>query len=220
MPSSLHRPWVARVAPAPAARLLLACLTAAALPARAATAQTAQRLSVQGSAIVTKLFGDGFETMTAGPGVEAQLRYTRGATSFGAGFQYTRHGDTEAEADGHDANIGLLGIFFEPRYVISTGSSRAAPYLSARLGFAQFDVRVNFSDGDVITFTSNGVTANGGGGVLVSLTPRVNLDAGATFGYSGYRDVSADISGRPFEQEMGSGLNVVLRLGLAIGLGR
>jgi len=48
----------------------------------------------------------------------------------------------------------------------------------------------------------------------------VNLDFGATIGYSSYKDTDGDISGRPFVQEMGSGTNAVVRLGLAIGLGK
>jgi hypothetical protein len=134
--------------------------------------------------------------------------------------QYTVHGDSEAEADGHDANIKLVGFFFEPRYVINVGSGKWAPYLSARAALAQFDVRVNFTDGDVLTFKSDGVTLNGGGGILVNLSSRVNLDFGATIGYSSYKDTDGDISGRPFVQEMGSGTNAVVRLGLAIGLGK
>ena len=202
-------------------RRVLFGVVAFTLAAGSASAQTGQKLSVQGSLLYADFFGDQFPALKAGFGGEAQLRFTPGATSWGVGVQYTMHGDSEAEADGHDANIRLLGVFLEPRYVINTGSSRAAPYLSARAAFAQFDVEVNFSDGDVLTFTSTGMTMNVGGGVLVNMASRVNLDVGATLGYSNYKDAVGDTEfGDPFVHEMGSGTNVVVRLGLAIGLGK
>ena len=199
--------------------LLIGLIAVTIGPARV-QAQNSQPFSIQASGIYADLFGDQFPTLKAGVGFEGQLRYTRGAKSIGAGFQYTVHGDSEAEADGHDAKINLLGMFVEPRYVINLGSNRAAPYVSARLALARFDVRVNFSDGDVLTFNSKGVTVNGGGGVLVSLTPRVNLDAGATLGFSKYNDTVGDVSGKPFDMPMGSGTNIVARIGLAIGIGK
>lgn len=183
-------------------------------------AQTGQRYSIQGSGIYANHFGDSFGTLTAGEGFELQLRYTPGPLSIGSGVQYTVHGDEEAKRDGHHASINLLGIFVEPRYVIATSSNRAAPYLSGRFAFARFDVQVDFSDGDVLTFTSNGVTLNGGGGLLVRMSDRVNLDFGATVGYSGYQDTKGSIAGQPFDMTMGSGTNVVARIGLAVGLGK
>ena len=185
-----------------------------------ADAQTGQRFSVQGSGIYTNHYGESFGTLTAGTGFELQARYTPGSLSIGSGVQYTVHGDTEAKADGHDAAIHLLGIFVEPRYVIATSSDRAAPYLSGRFAIATFDVNVDFSDGETLSFTSNGVTINGGGGVLVRLNNRVNLDFGVTMGYSAYQDTDGTIAGRSFDMTMGSGRNVVARIGLAVGLGR
>jgi hypothetical protein len=55
---------------------------------------------------------------------------------------------------------------------------------------------------------SNGGTVNLGGGVLARLTSRANLDFGATYGYTRF---SGGIAG--------SGSDLVLRAGLAIGLG-
>jgi hypothetical protein len=195
-------------------------LAALSLGAGRANGQNSQRFSVQASGIYSDLYGDQFKALKAGTGFEAQLRYTWGAKSLGGGVQYTVHGDSDADAGGYDAKINLLGVFLEPRYVINLGSSRAAPYLSGRLAIARFDVRVNFPSGEVVTFTSNGVTMNGGGGVLVSVTPRVNLDAGATLGFSNYKDTVGDDSGKAFNMPMGSGTNVVVRLGLAIGIGK
>jgi hypothetical protein len=210
---------------APPLRLRAGSATAFALvgalgsPPGEAAAQTSQRLSVQASGIYADLFGDEFGTLNAGVGLEVQLRYTPSALSIGGGLQYTVHGDSEAEADGHDADIDLLGVFVEPRYVISTRSERVAPYVSARLALARFDVRVEFSDGEVLTFTASGGTFNGGGGLLVRLTPRMNLDLGATAGYTSYEATEGSVAGQQFEVQLGSGTNLVLRLGVAVGLG-
>ena len=195
-------------------------LVAVALNPAPIEAQTGQRFSIQGSALYTNHRGDGFRTMTAGTGFELQGRYTPGALSIGSGVQYTRHGDSEAKADGHDAAINLLGLFVEPRYVIATSSDRAAPYLSGRLVVATFDVKVDFSDGETLAFTSNGLTANVGGGLLIRVANRVNLDVGATVGYASYQDTEGTVAGQPFNMEMGSGRSVVARIGLAVGLGR
>lgn len=185
-----------------------------------AAAQTGQRFSIQGSGLYTNHRGDGFRTMTAGTGFELQGRYTPGSLSIGSGVQYTVHGDSEAKADGHHAAIHLLGLFVEPRYVIATSSDRAAPYLSARFVVATFDVKVDFSDGETLAFTSNGVTANVGGGLLLRMSNRVNLDFGATVGYSNYQDTEGTVGGQSFYMAMGSGPAVVARIGLAVGLGR
>ena len=60
-----------------------------------------------------------------------------------------------------------------------------------------------------------GYTINGGGGVLVVLSDRVNLDVGATLGYRKLGNVR--FMGVPVD--MGSGVNGIARVGLAIGLG-
>ena len=81
-----------------------------------AAAQNAQRFSVQASVLYANLYGDAFANVGRGLGGEAQLRYTPGALSIGAGFQYTDH-DTP-ETAGSDASFHLYGGFLEPRYVI------------------------------------------------------------------------------------------------------
>jgi hypothetical protein len=175
--------------------------------------QSAQRFSVQGSGLFINLFGDAFEGAEAGYGFEAQLRYTPSALSFGAGFQYTSHG-----VEGIDDRATLIGGFFEPRYVFSTSSSSLFPYLSGR--FYLVEIRSENSATDVRT-TATGLAANGGGGVLVRLASRVNLDIGATYGYSSFSDfkfenLSTGITGE--SDISNSGSNVVLRLGLTLGL--
>ena len=184
---------------------------AACLLAAEATAQSAQRFSIQASGIYAALFGEAFEGLDGGPGVEAQLRFTPGALSFGAGYQYTSH-----EFVSDLANVRLDGGFLEPRYVIVTGSNTFAPYLAARFSV----LRQSFSAGD-ITGSTTGITVNGGGGVLASLSSRINLDVGVSYGYarfrdSEYRDPRTGFT-HPFPS--GSGSDIVVRAGLAVGIG-
>jgi hypothetical protein len=210
-------------------RLISVCLAAAwcvgaAVPLRA---QTAQPISVQLSGLYEGLSGDAFEEVRPGAGVEAQLRYTRGAWSVGLGYQAVRHryrycalpastGVCIADINGR---ITGSGIFFEPRYVFDAGSDVFAPYVSGRFSI----VRQNDTGDPLFDFSVTGSSANGGGGVLFRMTPRVNFDAGATFGFtrfSRYRAVDKE-TGAVFTGPVGGagGSNFVLRLGVAIGLG-
>lgn len=173
-------------------------------------AQSAQAISLQVSGLYNGVFGNVFTTLEDGWGGEAQLRYTPGALSVGAGFQYTVHGLEDRMEE-----TRLYGGFVEPRYRIHTGSNVIAPYVSARFSL----LKVGFTGGDLST-SSNFIQLNGGGGVLYRMGPRINLDFGATFGYNriGAGILRSDTgTDRPFESSSGS--NVVVRLGFALGLG-
>jgi hypothetical protein len=191
--------------------VLSACLMAV-LPA-GVHAQAAQRFSIQGSGLVIKLFGDAFPGAEVGYGGEAQLRYTPSALSLGVGFQYTSH-----SVEGVDARATLIGGFFEPRYVISTGSSSLFPYLSGRF----YVVRLKSdNNADQIRTKATGLAANGGGGVLVRAASRINVDIGATFGYSRFNKFKFEnlATGVTSDQDISNnGTNLVGRLGLTIGL--
>lgn len=170
-----------------------------------AQAQTAQLISLQVSGLGSMPFGGGLSEMTLGPGFEAQIRYNPSAFSIGAGFDITIH-----TVDGTDTDVTLAGGFIEPRYVIYIGSDRFAPYVSARGAVSQTEV-----DLETETATATGFTLNGGGGVLVVLGSRANIDLGVTLGY---KDVGeAEFSTGTFD--LGTGANLILRLGLAFGLG-
>ncbi|HUQ81754.1 MAG TPA: hypothetical protein VM076_11470 [Gemmatimonadaceae bacterium] len=158
-------------------------------------AQSAQAVSLQVSGLYIGFGGSAYSDMSAGAGAEAQLRYTSGAMSLGLGYQYTRH-----TMEGEEGHMNNSGVFIEPRYVFTTSSPTLAPYVSARLGL----LRMN----GIMDEDSNGGTVNFGGGVLARLTSRTNLDFGATYGYTRF---SGGISG--------TGSDLVLRAGLAIGLG-
>jgi hypothetical protein len=176
-------------------------------------AQTAQKFSIQGSFLFAALFGEEFEDIGNGAGFEIQARYTPSAFSVGAGFQYTSHGSSDATAG---ADFSLAGGFVEPRYVFSTRSDRLAPYASTRLSILRESVKSEGFHG-----SASGVTANVGGGVLVRLSERINIDIGATYGYTDFGEaVVHDPSGQEVRRfEAKSGSNILLRLGLAVGIG-
>jgi hypothetical protein len=194
----------------PALRLLLAFLAASAL-SRGLEAQSAQAISFQGSGLLNGVFGDVFTGLQDGLGAEAQIRYTPSALSVGAGFQYTNH-----ELEGRSEDVRLYGGFIEPRYRVHAGSNVVAPYVSARFSLLE----VGFSGGD-LSLSSNFIQVNGGGGVLVRLGSRVNLDVGATYGYNRLGDgmLTSEVSGSSVPVDSSSGSNLVVRLGLAVGIG-
>lgn len=174
-------------------------------------AQSAQAISIQVSGLYNGVFGNVFSRLQDGFGGEAQVRYTPGALSLGAGFQYTSHG-----LEFRPEKVRLYGGFFEPRYRIHTGSNVLAPYLSARFSL----LKIGFSGGDLST-SSTFIQLNGGGGLLYRLGPRLNLDVGATFGYdrSGSGTLESKSSGTSTPFDASSGSNLVFRLGFAFGLG-
>jgi hypothetical protein len=172
--------------------------------------QSAQPYSLQASGLFNGVFGNVFTGLQDGLGAEAQFRYTPGALSVGAGFQITIH---ELENRMEDAR--LYGVFIEPRYRIHAGSNVVAPYVSARLSV----LKVGFSEGD-LSLSSIFMQLNGGGGLLIRLASRFNLDLGASFGYNrlGSGTLTSKSSGTAVPVESSSGSNAVIRLGLAIGL--
>lgn len=174
-------------------------------------AQSAQPVSLQASALFNGVFGNVFNGLQDGIGAEAQLRYTPGALSIGAGFQYTEHG-----IEVRDENVRLYGGFIEPRYRIRTGSNVLAPYVSTRFSL----LKVGFTGGD-LSLSSNFIQINGGGGLLYRVGSQLNLDLGATYGYNrlGSGTLRDRLSGTEVPVESSSGSNIIVRLGVALGLG-
>lgn len=160
-----------------------------------AAAQSAQRLSVQGSGAL--LFGSRvegeFEEKTR-LGYEAQLRYTASRLSVGAGYQ--RSTVYSFQAGNVEFTAALSLGFLEPRYVVVAGD-RAAGYLAGRLGYGTLvcSEACNANEGYI--------TYGGGGGVLILLSQRAALDLGGQ--YFTANDTFA------------SGY-LLLRLGLSLGL--
>jgi len=125
----------------------------------------------------------------AGPAGELQLRVTPGVWSFGIGGQRSRHGSSE-EGVG-DQPIVLQGVLVQPRGIVDVTAKDCGAQLNA-------------------------------GGVLVRLSARVNLDVGDTFGIMGFGVVLVDVPGAgrtTVGGSSGTGQNLVLRAGVAIGLG-
>jgi hypothetical protein len=173
-------------------------------------AQSAQPYSLQASGLFNAILGGLFTNLQDGWGAEGQFRYTPGALSVGAGFQFTYH---ELEARTEDAS--LYGGFIEPRYRIYAGSNVVAPYASARLSI----LKMGFTGGD-LSLSSIFMQLNGGGGLLIRLGSRLNLDLGASFGYNrlGNGTLTSKSGGTAVPVTSTSGSNAVIRLGLAVGL--
>jgi opacity protein-like surface antigen len=214
----------------------LTVLSAVACLSAPLVAQSAQRWSIQASGLGVGVFGEAYDGLKTGYGFEAQLRSTPSLWSFGGGVQSSQHGLKEVAG----TNVTLLGVFFEPRRVFDVGSAKFAPYFSGRLSYlrqsADLDValgrtarvdpqEVSLSVGRraALTISASGFQGNVGGGVLARLSPRVNLDLGATVGLIKFGDAKAEIDGAPsgtFDGTSGTGQNLLLRVGLAIGLGK
>ena len=161
-------------------------------------------VSLQFSGLGMYPFGGEMENIDVGAGWEAQLRINPSAFSIGGGIENTFH----QRLTGQD--MTFLGGFLEPRYVIDIGRENAVLYVSGRAALSQVKIETAFAEA-----TSTGYTLNGGGGLLFRLSDRVNLDAGATLGYKDLGDVT--LGG--VDIDLGTGANVVARLGLAVGLG-
>lgn len=194
------------------ATLTLACLAIPCL----ARAQNAAPVSLQFSALYNTLGGSDYSNVNAGIGGEAQIRRTLGTWSVGGGFQMTHHSFDEANA-GIGGSMNIYGAFFEPRYVIPSRGN-VAPYLSARLAL----LRQSYAT-DLFDAKANGVQGNLGGGALLALSGNTNLDLGATFGvvnFGNLKITSSDTPGLEIETGSGSGSNLIVRVGLSIGIGR
>jgi hypothetical protein len=168
--------------------------------AAAASAQSARPFSVQASPFWTAQRI--IDANASGFGVETQVRYSRGAASVGVGYQYTNHvaGDEE---------VKVSGVFAEPRYTLFVGSPRLIPYLAGRA--ARLRQTNNFAS------SSNGYAVGGGGGVILTLSDRVNLDFGAALLRQSMEDATLP-NGLRFN--FGSFTGYAAKAGLSVSFGR
>jgi opacity protein-like surface antigen len=156
-----------------------------------AQAQSQQRLSLQGSgAVLFATSDDPNFTSKTRLGWEAQLRYTFGRFSLGAGYQRS----TVFSFQGNPLSIALSLGFIEPRYVL-VAKTPVAVYVAGRLGVGKL----------VCSSCNSGTNATlgGGGGLLFKLSQRISADLGAQ-----YFRVTGDLA---------SGY-AMLRAGLGVGL--
>jgi len=199
---------------------VFASIAILALGVASAQAQTARRYSLQASGLYVGMFGSAFDGVKDGVGLEVQGRYNPSAFSIGVGVQGSAHG---MDFQGASQTVNFAGVFVEPRYVIDVGSPSAAPYAAARIAYLEQTADVPIS-GTTVHLSAGGTQLNLGGGVLLRLSPTINLDLGATFGAIHFADVKADVSGlgsQTFDTgSAGNGQNLVLRVGLAVGLGK
>ena len=216
-------------------RSRLTALVAVACISSPVAAQSAQRWSLQASGLFVGVFGDAYDGLKSGPGGELQVRVTPSLWSYGAGLQYSSHGLKNEPG----YNLSLSGVFFEPRRVFDVGSAKYAPYMSARLSYLQLkadlsnvvidriaraeaDIALSVRQRATASLSASGYQGNIGGGVLTKLSPRVNLDLGVTLGLIRFGEATAKVNGRvtgTSGASSGTGQNVVVRAGLAIGLG-
>lgn len=158
-------------------------------------AQTAQKFSIQASALGVQLTGIDNDDLAFGGGGEIQLRWNPSAFSLGIGFQSTRH-DLEPNS------VTFKGGFLEPRYVVGAIGESVGVYLSGRLMSLNATFLILGSEIEI-----DGSAVSGGGGILIRLGSRVNGDLGVTVGKEFYDGEAAD------------GVTVITRLGLAVGIG-
>jgi hypothetical protein len=179
--------------------LLMAVACISAMGSSTLQAQTAQDWSLHASGFQTEFQVDGLSAV--GRGAEVQLRRTFGLFSLAIGGQFTDHPSLEP-------GYQIGGLLLEPRYVIDIKSLRVFPYVLVRGAALQ---RLNSPDNERFT----GIDAGVGGGVIVSLTRRVNFDAGAALTRTRWtNEVDGEASTSTWVQ------NYAVKAGLSIGLGK
>mgnify|MGYP001256872641 CR=1 FL=1 len=165
-----------------------------------AHAQTAQRWSIQLSALGVELTSVTNDELRFGGGIEFQGRYNPGALSIGFGFQTTRH-TLENQLLARDVTVTYTGGFVEPRLILGSIGDFAALYGSVR--FMSLSAKFDVAGGETKV---EGAAISGGGGLLIRLTSRLNAEVGATAGKEYYN------------RDAGDGTTIVTRFGLAYGL--
>lgn len=141
--------------------------------ASGSAAQSAQKLSIQGSgAVLFATRKDPTYDSKIRLGYEGQARYTFGRFSLGAGYQRS----TVFAFTNNPLTLALSFVFLEPRYVAAAGSG-VALYLAGRAGA-----------GKIVCSTSGECPPQdyqlgfgGGGGLLFRLSNRVSADLGGQF---------------------------------------
>ena len=191
-------------------------------------AQTDQPFAVQVSGVVLQAdqeFSNGRDL-----GVEGQIRWTRGAWSFGAGVQYTskRVEDATYDSQHHfDYEMNWLGLFLEPKFVVLVFGNRFGLYVSGRVAVSRmtdaevgtrgvFDPSSQSVTPEAYSaeVTRTGLATLIGPGLLIRLTSHVNLDLGITGGFAAWGEVDVEMQTiHPDNKTYG------VWVGLVIGIG-
>lgn len=185
----------------PMRRTLVVAVAALSTPVTAAVsnAQTAQPLSLHASAFATRLSFEDGSPASAGVGAEVQLRRTFSRFSIGVGAQFTQHDDLSSQ---------LGGVMIEPRMVLDIGTSWMTPYLAVRTGYVRV---LNLAD-----VTVQGLDLGGGGGLIIPLGRRTNLDMGGALVQSLYRS-TFNLNGSTINRRSNA-VNYAAKIGLSVGL--
>lgn len=169
-------------------------------------AQSAQVYSLQASGLATSLRFNG--SNAAGTGFEAQLRHNQikefsaGVFSVGVGFQSTKHRPPGAE-------LTIKGVFLEPRVAFALGSNNTIfPYIAGRFAWLK--------QSSQLSEDSRGKAYGGGGGAVIRMSGRLNLDIGVaavvqTFNPAAATGTEGRYSFEPF-------LGYAAKLGFSLGL--
>ena len=165
-----------------------------------ANAQTAQRWSIQLSALGVELTNVSNDELRFGGGVEVQARFNPSALSIGFGIQSTRH-TLSNQLLARDRTVTYTGGFVEPRLILGSLGDLLAFYASARFMSLRATTEVSGVETKV-----EGAALAGGGGILIRITSRLNAELGATAGKEYYN------------RDAGEGTTIVTRLGVALGL--
>jgi hypothetical protein len=171
------------------------------------TASAAAQASLGVAGLMASLGGDDFEGVDNGFGGEASVWFPAG-TSFtiGGGAHYTSHG-----IEGIDENLSVLGIFAEPRYRFQAGG-KVKPYVAGRVGW----VRESISSGGVDA-NASGFYFGGGGGLMVPVGAKLDLDFEVLFNSVSFGDIEVDGTSQPDTDSSGTAL--VARVALMFRLG-
>lgn len=188
-------------------RLHLALAAAVLAAPVVGAAQTRPALSIGVAGLYASLSGDDFQGTNAGMGLDAQFRVAFTAFSIGGGFQFTSH-----DVDGADNNLGVRGIFLEPRYQFA-GSPALTPYVMGRVSLNKESLEDQGDD-----FEAGGTAFGAGGGLLVRATPSLRVDIGVSLHSVSFGDV--EINGVEVPNSDASGSALVVRVGVLFALGR
>jgi len=185
--------------------VLVAGVAGVAVVAPPAVAQ----VSIGAAGLYASINGSDFDGTDAGFGLDAQVRFPLGTGfSLGIGGQWTTHG-----IQGTSDNLGVLGVFGEPRYVFTTTSETLKPYLAARGGY----LHESFSGGG-IDASASGYFVGGGGGLVISVGPTVSVDLAVLWTTVSFGD--ATVNGSKVSNSNTSGSALAIRGGVLIGLGK
>ncbi len=214
-------------------RTLFAALTALACTAAPLSAQT---YALQGSGLMLGFQGKDYEDVEKGYGGEVQLRQNSGLWSYGVGGQFTTH-KTPDNLGG--AKINIIGAFIEPRRLLGAVGGSFTPYISLRVGVLRQSISVDENllqrqlggaNPDVllraqrranVKIQASGLQGNAGGGVLLRLSPSIQLDLGGSYGIAQFGNAKASFNGQnqTLPESKTSGQNFVARAGLSFGFG-